>query len=184
MSEVADRYDRLAGGFAAKVASVPAGRWENPSPCAGWTARDVVRHVIDGHGIFLGQVGRDLGSIPSVDDDPVAAFDATRRIVLADLEDPARAKEEYDGFFGRTSFEAAIDRFMAFDLLVHGWDLARAAGLDDRLDPAEVKLQIEQAPSFGEPLRSSGACGPELQAPAGADEQTRLLAFLGRRAWD
>ncbi|MDQ4020345.1 MAG: maleylpyruvate isomerase family mycothiol-dependent enzyme [Actinomycetota bacterium] len=37
----------LADAFAAKIAAVPDDRWASPSPCEGWTARDVVRHVID-----------------------------------------------------------------------------------------------------------------------------------------
>ena len=36
---------------------------------------------------------------------------------------------------------------------------------------------------FGEVLRSPGVCGPELEASPDADEQTRLTAVLGRRAW-
>jgi hypothetical protein len=31
-------------------------------------------------------------------------------------------------------------------------------------------------------MRGPGAFGPELTPPPGADEQTKLLAFLGREA--
>ena len=47
MTETSQRYARLADAFAAKIAAVPDDRWACPSPCEGWTARDVVRHVID-----------------------------------------------------------------------------------------------------------------------------------------
>ena len=53
MSEVSERYQRLTDAFAAKVAAVPADKWEAPSPCPDWNARAVVRHVVDTQGLFL-----------------------------------------------------------------------------------------------------------------------------------
>lgn len=184
MSEISERYARLTDDFAAKMAAVPDDRWTAPSPCEGWTARDVVRHIVESQGMFLGFVGRQLGEIPSVDDDPAGAFEAARAVVQADLEDPQRAGATYEGAFGRMTFEDGVDRFLCFDLVVHGWDLARAAGLDERMDPDEVRRVMEAAQGFGDAMRGPGAFGPALDPPPDADEQTRLLAFLGRRAWD
>jgi hypothetical protein len=101
--------------------------------------------------------------------------------VQADLEDPERATATYEGAFGESTFERAVDGFGNLDLLVHGWALARAAGLDDRLDPAEVRLQLERTAQLGDALRRPGVCGPEIEPSAGADAQSRLLNFLGRR---
>lgn len=183
MSAISERYARLSAAFSDKVANVPDDRWEQPSPCEGWNARDVVGHVVQTHGMFLGLVGRELGEVPSVDDDPVAAFDAARKVVQADLDDPGRAAETFEGRMGTMSFEDAIDRFISFDLVVHGWDLARAAGLDETIDPEDVARVGAAAPAFGDALRGPGVCGPALTPPPGADEQTRVLAFLGRRSW-
>lgn len=132
--------------------------------------------------MFLGFVGRKMDDIPSVDDDPSAAWDAARGVILRDLEDPERAKEEFDGMLGRSTFEAAVDRFLCFDLVVHRWDLARAAGLDDRIDPDDMRRVEAGARAMGDAMRGPGAFGPELEAPEGADPQARLLAYLGRRA--
>jgi uncharacterized protein (TIGR03086 family) len=181
MTETADRYRRLAGAFTDRVAAVPPERWSSPSPCEDWTARDLVQHVVDTHGLFEGLVGRDLGNIPSVDDDPLRAWGAARDLVQADLDDPERATAGFEGFQGPTTFEKAIDRFVCFDLVVHGWDLARAAGLDEHLDPADVQRVLEAIPAFGEFLRAPGVCGPEIEPPPGAGEQARMLALLGRR---
>jgi uncharacterized protein (TIGR03086 family) len=183
MSDIATRYARLSDDFATVVAAVPEYRWSSDSPCEGWTARDVVAHVVDTQGMFLRLVGRDLGDIPPVADDPVAAWDAARGVVQADLDDPDRAGTEFDGFFGRTTFAEAVDRFLNFDLVIHRWDLARATGQDERIDPEDMRWALEATKAFGPHLRRSGVCGPELTPPDGADEQTRFLAFLGRRAW-
>ena len=183
MSDIADRYDRLAADFAATVDAVPADRWTSPSPCEGWTARDVVAHIIDNHRLFEEFVGRSLDDVPPVEDDPGAAFAAARAVVSRHLHDPDAAGASFEGqVFGHMTFAGAIDRFLASDLVIHRWDLARAAGLDVTLPADEVARVRADAEGFGDTLRSPGAFGPEVPAPEGADEQTRLLAFLGRRA--
>lgn len=183
MSAAAERYRKVAGQFTDKVALVPADRWSSPSPCEGWTARDVVRHCIDSSGLFLGFIGREVPAGPSVDDDPLAAWTNARDTVQAALDDPAVATTEYDGFAGKATFEEGVDRFLSTDLVVHGWDLARAAGLDDRMDAEEVARARAAMGSMPEHmLRSPGAFGPAVDTPAGANPQTELLAYLGRKA--
>ena len=182
MSEISERYARLSGEFAEKVAAVPDDAWDKPAPCEGWTALDVVRHVVNTPGMFWGMVGETPPEVPSVDDDPVAAFVAARASMQGALEDPEFATQEFDGFFGRTTFEAAVDRFVSFDLVIHGWDLARAAGLDETLDPTEVPRLTAQIADFGEMARSPGVFGPEVEVSADADPATKLLALSGRRA--
>lgn len=181
MSEIADRYRRLAGAFTDKVAAVPADAWDAPTPCDDWTARQLVGHVVDTQGMFLGFVGRSLpDDLPSVDDDPLAAWTAARATVQADLDEPERAGAEFEGMFGRQTFAQGVDRFLAFDLVVHGWDLARATGQDDRIDPEDVARVQAAAEAFGGNLRGPGAFGDAVEPPDGADDQQRLLAYLGR----
>ena len=181
MTEVSERYARLADAFAAKIAAVPSDRWASPSPCTEWTARDVVGHVVSTQGMILGLVGREVGEIRSIDDDPLGAFTDARAVVQRDLEDPARAGTEFDGSWGKSTFEGAVDRFLCFDLVVHGWDLARAAGLDEHIDPDEVARVRAAAETFGDQMRGPRAFGAEVEPPAGANEQEKLLAFLGRK---
>ena len=54
MSEIADRYRKRAAGLNERVEAVPADQWGSQSPCEDWTARDVVRHVVDTSAMFLG----------------------------------------------------------------------------------------------------------------------------------
>ena len=164
------------------MAAVPPERWSSPSPCEGWDARDVVRHVVDVHGMMLKPTGREPSAGPSVDDDPLGAFrGGSRRRGGRPRRPRASPGAEYDGFFGRTKVEATIENFLGFDLVVHGWDLARAAGLDDTMDPAEVVRLAEQAKGLGDNLRQSGVCGPEVPAPPGASRPGAAAVLPGPR---
>lgn len=182
MNEIAERYRRLSDRFAARIAAVPADRWGAQTPCTEWTALDLVRHVVETQGMFLRLVGRELPDLPDVADDPAAAWDGARATVQADLEDPERAGVEFDGMLGRSRFDDAVDRFLSMDLVVHGWDLARATGQDERIEPRDIDHVWAATKALGDTMRMPSVCGPELTPPPGADEQTRLLAFVGRRA--
>lgn len=182
MSEISERYARRASAFAEKVAAVSEDQWTAPSPCEGWTARDVVGHVVDSQGRFLGFVGREMGEHPSVDDDPEGAVRAVTSRIQQDLEDPERAAETFEGFMGTQAFETAVDRFLAADLVIHGWDLARATGQDDTIpaqDLAEMQEAVQQFPE--EAMRSPGAFGPVVAVADDASDQDKLMGFLGRQ---
>ncbi|HEX2577282.1 MAG TPA: TIGR03086 family metal-binding protein [Aquihabitans sp.] len=184
---MADRYRRRAAAFTETVAAVPDDRWSAPSPCPEWDARAVVDHVIGAQGTFAQLVGRELAPGPAVADDPLGAWVAARDQTQAALDDPELATVEFDGFAGRSTFEAAADRFLSLDLIVHRWDLARATGVDDRIPDDDVEAldaamrQMDE--QMAEAMRSPGAFGPALDPPPDADAQTRVLAFAGRRAW-
>jgi uncharacterized protein (TIGR03086 family) len=178
----AAHYRDLAAKFTNRVESVPADRWDDSSPCDGWTARDVVRHVIDTQRYIVTVVDLELPEGPSVDDDPAAAWASTRDEMQKILDDPALAGREYDGHFGRTELGTTVDSFYCFDLVVHGWDLARATGLDETIPADDLTWVGGVAEQLGDNIRTAGVCGPAVNVSADADEQTRVLAFLGRKA--
>jgi uncharacterized protein (TIGR03086 family) len=178
---VADRYRGLAAAFAATLARVDAGRWDGPTPCTDWSVRDLVGHVVAMHEVHLLQVDRRPVARPGVDRDPLGAFVVIRDQVQADLDDPARAGEPYTHRFGRWTFAAGIDRSICTELVVHGWDLARATGQNDRIDPVELRRVRDSLAIFGDDVVRAMVAGPEVAVDADADEQARLLAYLGRR---
>lgn len=176
---VAQQYQELAEGFAAVLDRVPAGTWSTQSPCEGWTAADVVTHVIDtqrdllaGHGIKLAPVNSD---------DPAAAWRQHQRAVTTALADPGFGDREVEGHFGPTTIGQTLLSFYGFDLVAHRWDVASAAGIDLRFTDEELSTMEASADGWGEALYAEGVC-KRVEAPVGADRQTRLLARLGRRA--
>jgi uncharacterized protein (TIGR03086 family) len=183
VSEISDRYRRLAAAFTDTVAGVPADRWSAQTPCDEWDARGLVGHVADSQGLLLGMVGRGLADDrPTVADDPLAAWSSARDTMQGALEDPEVAGTEFDGLMDRSRFDAAVDRFLCFDLVVHRWDLAHATGQDEAIASDDLARLREGMASFGDALHSPGVCGPALDAPDDASEQTKVLAELGRQA--
>jgi uncharacterized protein (TIGR03086 family) len=183
VNEIADRYRRVAGRFTARVNEVPEDAWERPAPCEGWVTRDVVRHLVDWIPAFLAAAGGPaLPSGPSVDDDPAGAWTALDRGIRALLDDPAAVATTISHpRAGTHRLDDAIAMFFVGDILVHTWDLARAAGLDESLDADVVHDMLAGMEPLDEMLRASGQYGPRVDVPPDADEQTRLIAFTGRR---
>lgn len=66
------------------------------------------------------------------------------------------------------------------DVLIHTWDLARAVGADDRLDPAWCAMFFDQLPTDPRALSESGMFAAPVAVADDADIQSKLLARLGR----
>jgi uncharacterized protein (TIGR03086 family) len=88
-------------------------------------------------------------------------------------EYPEGSGRDVDTFVGR----------MIGDALIHTWDLARAVGGDEHLDPDLVPLVSVGLEHLSPAMRAPGRYGDAIEAPAGADAQTRMLALAGRRSW-
>ena len=182
MGGPADEHRRIAGAFTATVEGTAPAAWDNPAPPEGWVARDVVRHLVEWFPAFLqGATGITLPAGPSVDDDPVGAWRTQTDAVQALLDDPATAEREHDlPHLGTMTLGQAIDMIYTGDVFLHRWDLARATGQDETLDPDKCAEMLEGMLPMDEVLRQSGHYGPRVDVPDDADVQTKLLAFIGR----
>lgn len=177
----AERFRRAAGRFTDRVAEVPADAWERPAPPEGWTARDVVRHLVDWVPSLIGRSGVAFPAGPSVDDDPLGAWTALADALQAALDDPEVAARTYDvGPPGEMTVAASIDQLVTGDVVVHTWDLARAVGLDEAIDPVIAAEMLAGMQPIDDLLRQSGHYGPKVELPDGASVQDQLLAFTGR----
>ncbi|WP_165521866.1 TIGR03086 family metal-binding protein [Micromonospora zingiberis] len=179
MDEVVQRYLRRSDTFARTVATVPETGWDAPTPCGDWTVRDLAAHVAEMNTIHLGRVDTSAPAVPSVTGDPLAAWQSIQREVCRGLTDPAIASVPVGGRLGDWTYAEIIDRAVGVELVVHHWDLARALGWRARIDPADVAHLWQTIELVGEEEVRFGF-GPAVPAPTDADEQARLLAYLGR----
>lgn len=196
MSQALDLYRSLAGDFTARVDAVPPDAWDRQSPCEQWKTRDVVIHAIgvSGRCIKLAngvQQSDDLLTsineaaaerIGSGDPDSIVkAWHDTKADMEEVLADPERAQQMVPGMAGPMPFEQMIARFICADVLIHTWDLARAAGLDEKLNQDAVAHAYEAMKPMDANIRVPGFFGPKVEPPPGADLQTQFLCFLGRQ---
>ena len=167
--DVAELHLAVCRRFGEAVRSAH-GKWDRRSPCDEWDARGVLEHVIGFHDVL---VLRPLGLKPSRPrDDPQARWQLTYDS-LAEALAPGRA----------TQLDFHLLPKLTRDVLVHTWDLARAVGADDRLDPGWCELCYADLPADPRASSPSGM----FKAPFAIDDetseicvQTRLLARLGR----
>ena len=182
-TSVAQRYRRVAARFTETIAAVAPTAWEQPAPCDGWVARDVVRHLVDWvPGLLESGAGIELPAAPSVDEDPLGAWTTMSDAIQAVLDDSATPQRTFSHpQAGTHPLEQAIGMFILGDVVIHTWDLARATGLDETLDAGEVAAMYVGMLPIDEMLRASGQYGPRVDVPDDADLQTKLIAFTGRR---
>jgi uncharacterized protein (TIGR03086 family) len=159
------------------------GKWDRLSPCASWDARAVVEHVIGFHDVLL---LRPLGLKPERPrDDPQRRWELTFHALHEALG--------REGLFERVVQVPAVGTNRATtldarklvpsltrDVLVHTWDLARAVGADDRLDPGWCAVFVNDLPAEPTALSASGMFAAPVAVDDGADVQSKLLARLGR----
>lgn len=174
VSDVADRYRRRADAFQALIEGTAPERWSSPSPCEGWSARDVVAHVVD----YSAHVLRERAGVPvpaasELDDDAAGAFRGIRAAVERVLDAPETPRDVAD----------YVDGALSFDLPQHGWDLAKATGQDATMDPEEVELLwrlLRDNPRLWAWQRDNGWYAAPVPVPDDAPLQDRVLGLLGR----
>lgn len=181
MNTTLQRYNAARQPLEAILDAIPADRWSADSPCDGWSARDVVRHLIETQLAFCTGRGLDAGAATDADAAPATAWRTHAQRMAGALHDDELVAAGYEGFFGPTTVGATLEQFYIWDMLVHRWDVATAAGLDADFTEAELDSIEQGADSFGDALHMDGICKPALQTSA-EDRTIRVLARLGRSA--
>ena len=191
MTDTMELYRRAGDGLDAVLAAVAADQWDVQSACAEWTVRDVAGHVIWGqHQMRAWATGEEYAEKsgapgaphPAVlaGADPVATWRAAREASVATLTADALARTTSIIGIGEVPL-AAVVPLLITDQVTHTWDIGHALGMDVRWEPELVAVAFEWGRAHA--VRRPGFFGPELTAPADADEQSRMLAYLGRAAW-
>jgi uncharacterized protein (TIGR03086 family) len=185
--------DQLAGALDVAedlVAGVPDDRWDAPTPCADWTVRDLVNHLVGGNLLFAGVLGgeptpslEELGRGQGVDrlgDDPVAAFRVAADTLLAAFRQPGALEQVVTVPVGTVPGIGAL-HLRLVETLVHGWDLARATGRPPGFPEAlaEQELAFSRAKLADVPPDRTPFAPPQ-PAPDDAPALDRLAALLGR----
>ncbi|MGW7353412.1 TIGR03086 family metal-binding protein [Streptomyces sp. NPDC054784] len=174
-------FERVQDTVGALVRAASPDRFALPTPCAEWTVRDLLDHLVWENVIWGGLA---LGTPPTsghaddhLGDDHVAAWSAAAGTARAAFAEPGMLDRPYGPATGRRVVEQLL-----LELLVHGWDLAVALGRDRDLVPdvAPVALPAVRETYGDLPRTAGGSFGPVREVPDGAAPLDRVAAFLGR----
>lgn len=187
--DVAEQHAIASEAFGRLVDGVGSSQWNEPTPCPGWDVGQLVNHVVYENRwavpLMGGSTVEDVGAAFDGDllgDDPSAAWQDSSSGARAAVSAPGALSRTVHLSFGDVEGEEYCRQLVA-DLLVHGWDLARATGADEALDPELVEEVSRWFADREEDYRRAGVIGPRTSS-AGAGPAAELLAAFGRDASD
>ncbi len=183
MSQALENWKMLTEAFGQRLEAVADNQWDSATPCADFTVRQLVSHAIDVQRF----VPKALGASGAIDtpngDDLKATWKAVHGAALATCSEAGALDKEIDSpFGGKMQAGHFFGGPASGDLLIHTWDLARAIGVDETLPEAACQAALaflKAAPS--DVIRQPGRFDDPVEAPEGADVQTQMLCFAGRR---
>jgi uncharacterized protein (TIGR03086 family) len=179
--------EQLAG----LVAGAPDAELGDPTPCPAYTLGDLIDHVGGLALAFTAAARKDGGHYANMQ----ASGDSSRlgdgwrvRIPrdLAALAEAWRAPAAWDGMTriaGDDAPAAIIMLSVADELVVHGWDMARATGQPYQCPPELLQAAHSFLVQFASPDLPAGPevpFGPSRAVPAGAPLLDQVLALAGR----
>ena len=186
-SDIAELHRQACAQVTTRVERIAAGQWDLPTPCTEWNVCDLVHHLVSGtswvaplvEGSTIAEVG-DRFDGDLLGDDPLRAWRrAAGAAVDACAEDGAMQRLVHLSSGDVPAADYVGERIL--DLVMHAWDVARAIGADERLDPELVDVARKVLAEKADLWRRHGALGPAVETAPGADAQTLLLAESGRK---
>ena len=185
-----ETLSRARAQFESRLHLVRDDQWATPTPCEGWTVHDLVLHAVGGNRMtdVLLHGGTREEAIAAATDPDALGEDALG--AFARSADAQAAAFGQPGVFERVvphpAFDMPVTQLFGFrvgDLTIHSWDLARAIGADEELDPDVVAVVFDSLAPLAEVLPASGVFGTGPSGTVGDDAplQQRMLDLSGRR---
>jgi len=156
-----------------------------PTPDDEWDVRTLINHVVLGNtraaeNVKTGSSPRPSGDIIG-DRDPVEAYTVSANAMMDSFDEPGALGRMVTMPFGEMP-AAGLAGFRFVDLIVHGWDLAKATGQDTNFAPdlseAALAMSRQRMASMD---RGNMPFKDEVPVPDNAPAADRLAGFLGRQ---
>jgi uncharacterized protein (TIGR03086 family) len=177
------------------VGGVPDGLLDAPTPCPAYTLGDLLDHLGGAALAFTGAAVKDTGDVTShaPSGDVSRLGDDWRTRIPRDLLALAAAWRDPDAWTGMTKaggveLPGEVAGLVALDeIVVHGWDVARATGQAYDCDTASLEAVLAFVLQFSEPGQEemrAGLFGPVVEVPEDAPLLDRVIGLTGRDpAW-
>jgi uncharacterized protein (TIGR03086 family) len=194
---IIDRFVRSSQGFEETLRAVQPRQWTWPTPCTEWDVRQLVNHVVRGNlnyrRLAEGATRAEFLELRDVDalgTHPLDAYVQSVRDCSTAFGSPGVLQRVLDYPLGRVTGQQAL-AVRTTDNVIHTWDLARAVGADETLDPElaawiddnlhEIYAGLVETPTAATTTHRFFAAAPD--APAHEPSlQDRLLHRMGRNA--
>lgn len=184
---ILENYRRSLDVMDAAIRGADPDRWDEQSPCADWTARQVAGHAFT----FIRNVAALAGDGEPPDfhaavdfaavagPDPFATWVATRELIDTELlTRPERLTAVRMTPLGAEMSMQMLLTFQGMDPVVHGWDIATTVGSTVEIPDDLAELYIAQFTPVADQVRANGLLGPARSG--GHTPGERLLDFCGR----
>jgi uncharacterized protein (TIGR03086 family) len=173
-----------------RVAGVPAGALDAPTPCAEWTVRQLLNHLVGSVDILNRLAAGDdvdraridahlLANTDAIGTNPAAAFGRAADAALAVWRAPGVFERLID-FPAQDTPAAVVANIMLIEVLGHGWDLGAATGQPEPMDPAVARSGLAWTQPFLAQVGRGTSFAPAVTVLGGASPTDELVAFLGR----
>ncbi|MBQ0967023.1 TIGR03086 family protein [Streptomyces tendae] len=164
-------------------------RLADPTPCPDLAVRNLLGHLTGLAVAFRDAARKDLG--PTTDTSPEASvpdigpgWREELAKVLGELADAWREPDAWTGMTRAGGIDlpgAVAGAVVADELVIHGWDLARATGQEYVPDPAALQAAYGLlAAAAEESDRDAGMFGTVVPVPADAPLLERAVGLSGR----
>jgi uncharacterized protein (TIGR03086 family) len=168
----------------ATVDRIQTMQMNDPTPCSKFTVHDVLNHMIVLGGTFTysfrGEDAPELRAPGVYGWVPAAEFREVMDDLLAAVKSPGAMERQVTTPMGEMPGET-FARLVAFDGLMHGWDLASSTGQRFEVPPAVICAVDEFARSaLTSEMRDGDTFKDATTVPDDASQLERLAAFSGR----
>ncbi len=175
LMDLLDMYESTSEWTATKIAGA-ASSLNAGTPCDEWDVRTLINHVLDTQNYFAGVARGERPSPPAAvppdligGDEPLAVFEQARQETSSAFAMP--------GTIDKTGPSLGI---ASSDLLLHGWDLAKATGQDTTMPEGLPAVAYEMIHGRFTDDQRKGVFKPEVEVGPDASIQEKYLAYTGR----
>jgi uncharacterized protein (TIGR03086 family) len=179
-----DQLSYIVPTLTALVDRIDPAQLNDPTPCAKFTVHDVLDHMFVGGSTFAyafkGEAAPEIKAPPVYGRVPAAELRVAMDGLLEAVKSPGATERTISAPIGDVPGDV-FARFVAFDGLMHCWDLATATGLTFEL-PSDVIDAVDEfaRAALSPEMRDGDTFKDATVAPEGATRLEGLVAFSGR----
>jgi uncharacterized protein (TIGR03086 family) len=182
--DILEQLDGAATATSTVATGVQPDQLAKRTPCDQWNVQELMNHLTSSLQYFAARAeGKEATmpqpASPATLQETIDGLVAAANAAAAGWKQPGALQRKAASPFGEVTGEFMANITLT-EMLMHGWDLARATGQVMSIDSRTAEAMLTAAKANLPPQARQTAFAPEQSAPAGAPALDQLAAFLGR----